>query len=523
MLQRTITGALLSVIAGIALGADGVPSGPRSALLIGNAKYSDFTLAGVTKSLDQVEAALAKQEFQVQRKENLKEQEFKSAVEKYASSVPTNGVVVIYYAGLGAHVNRQGRWYNLLRPIDAKIASDNDYRSRGVNLKEHMLQPLEEVSGSRVNLVFLDACWESPLLPKQGSVFGGLTEFEVAPHSVVMFAAGSKEMLPVAKGEAASPMARSLASHFEKFNASIDEGCSAIAGDLKQAWVGGASQKGIGVAPALPVTDTLSEGNSPGQGFVNSIGMSFRWCPPGEFTMGSNDTNDAATRDRKPVQVKLTKGFWMGEHEVTQREYYAVMRKTVPIGFTAHNNAPFWGISETKQITEFCKKLSDMDRKAGTLPNSWEYICPTEAEWEYACRAGSSTRFCFGDSPNVLGQYGNFADKALHAANPNYHWAKGQSDDGVAEALAPVGSYLPNAWGLRDMHGNVAELVADHHAPELPGGTDPVFKVEKDAKAVLRGGAWCSLPAYCESSFRNASSGRDKYNHIGFRIALKRK
>jgi len=93
----------------------------------------------------------------------------------------------------------------------------------------------------------------------------------------------------------------------------------------------------------------------------------------------------------------------------------------------------------------------------------------------------------------------------------------------VGESLAPVGSYRPNAWGLRDMHGNVAEVVADHLVAERPGGTDPLVRVEKDGTNQVRGGAWCSLPLYCESSFRNAIDGRNKYNYVGFRIALKKK
>jgi formylglycine-generating enzyme required for sulfatase activity len=106
--------------------------------------------------------------------------------------------------------------------------------------------------------------------------------------------------------------------------------------------------------------------------------------------------------------------------------------------------------------------------------------------------------------------------------NPNYYWAHEVADDGVAEALAPVGSYRPNAWGMRDMHGNVAELVADHLLPELPGGTDPLAREEKNGQPLIRGGAWCSLPLYCESSFRNTMSGRKKFHYIGFRVTLKK-
>ena len=238
--------------------------------------------------------------------------------------------------------------------------------------------------------------------------------------------------------------------------------------------------------------------------------------------MGSNRAATSATRDRAPVKVTLSQGFWMGEHEVTQREYYVVARKNPPTGFTQHRNAPYWGVSESKSITDFCKKLTDYERKAGRLPSGWAYGAPTEAEWEYACRAGSDSVFSFGDNPAELGRYGNFADAALRKVNPNFHWAAPNTNDGVAEGLALVGSYLPNAWGLRDMHGNVAEVVADHLLPERPGGTDPLVRVEKDGLNQVRGGAWCSTAEYCESTFRSGLAGGTKYDHIGFRIVLKK-
>ena len=501
--------------------ADDLPSGHRSALLLGNSKYDGFSLGGVSKSLDAVETSLKAHGFRVVRHENLKQQDAKAEVEQFAKSVPTNGVALVYYNGLSAHVERFGKWYNLLRPVGETIKSDNDYRSRGLNAQD-LIKTLREHSGSRVNLIFLDACWQSPIKPESDKVRGGMRQFDVEDDTMVMFAAESGDALPLPKNGDASPFASSLARHVSKLDESLNQTCEAIASDLGKSWFDSASKTGIGTRTTLPTIDKLVEGKKPGEGFVNSIGMTFRWCPAGNFTMGSDRSDTSGTRDRQPVQVTLSKGFWMGEHEVTQREYSVVMRKNVPLGFTTHKNAPFWGIGESKNITDFCKKLSDIERKAGTLPSGWEYQCPTEAEWEYACRAGSSAAFCFGDSVGELGHYGNFADNALWLSNPNYYWAERTTDDGVAEALAPVGSYRPNAWGIRDMHGNVAEIVADHLLPELPGGTDPLARVEKDGKTQIRGGAWCSQARYCESSFRNAAPGRDKHNFVGFRILLKK-
>ena len=503
---------LLSGSAGLAVDA---PSGQRVALLIGNSDYGDFRLRGVAQSLDTVEQSLKSRGFEVQRQENLTTDDQKKLTFEFARSVPTNGVAVIYYIGLAAHVQRFDKMYNVLRPVKAQIGSDNDYRSRGLNVAE-LTETLRKESGARTSLLFLDACWDSPIRPEKGMVHSGLTEFEVGADTTVVFAAESRKRLPVPQKESPTTFAESLAKNLAGFDESLEKACGTMPG-----WSGGIKEGGLGTPSAFPVADSIRDGNSSGEGFVNSVGMSLRWCPPGKFQMGSSKTDSAATRDRKAVEVTLTKGFWMGEHEVTQREYNLVMRKNPPLGFTVHRNAPFWGITEAKTVNDFCKKLNDLEKKAGKLPSGWEYVCPTEAEWEYACRAGSKSAFCFGDSAAELGEYANFADQTLHSANPNYYWAERKANDGVAEALALVGSYRPNAWGLRDMHGNVAEVVADHLLPELPGGKDPLARVEKNGRTQIRGGGWCSQAAYCESSFRN-SCGRDKSNYVGFRIALKK-
>lgn len=500
--------------------ADEVPSGHRVALLLGNADYEGFKLPGVTKSLDVLEQSLDKHGFRVVRRENLNQADFQSAIDEFVATVPTAGVALVYYTGLGAHAERFGKFENLLRPVKTSIGNDGDYRSKGVNL-DKLVESFREQSGARKTLLFLDACWESPLKPDNGNVHGGLHDFEVSGEVAVMFAAPSAKTVAILDNERPSPMAAALTQHMNRLDTSVEDACQAISAAIGGGWFAG-DASAIGTRPVMPVVDDPQSARSAGDGYVNSVGMAFRWCPPGNFTMGSPDTNTAATADRSPVPVTLSQGFWMGEHEVTQREYSVVLRKNAPIGFTTHKNAPFWGITEAKHVDDFCNKLTELERKANRLPAGWEYACPTEAQWEYACRAGSESAFCCGDSVAELGLYGNFADHALWMENPNYYWADRRADDGIGEALATAGSYRPNAWGIRDMHGNVAEIVADHLLPALPGGTDPLARVEKDGQTQIRGGAWCSLPLYCESSFRNALPGRDKHNFVGFRVVLKK-
>lgn len=448
-------------------------AGQRLALIVGNADYEG---AKLDLSLNDVEKALTNHGFQVIRRENLKAEELKTVSAEFVSAIPTNGIGLFYFAGLGATIDRNGKPNPMLRPVDQVIKNEGEYRKFGLNLAE-FAKRLEEDSGARSNWIVVDVPAESTIKPEDNKVVSGIASFE----------AGTSTRL-IVDGK------------------TLD---SALAS--------------LGENSSQPSIAELREGAKPGETFTNSVGMVFQWCPPGQFTMGTKEAESPDSEDRKAVDVSLSKGFWLGTHEVTQLEYERVVRRTLPNepGFFG-KNLPWWGITEAKAAADFCKKLSEMEHKSGALPKDWEYVCPTEAEWEYACRAGSSTTYHFGDSVEELGRYANFADRTLRESSPSCHWADPQNEDGTGKALAEVGSYLPNAWGLHDMHGNVAEIVADHYAEALPGGTDPLFQVEKDGRFVLRGGAWCSIARYCESSFRNISPRKNKTNFVGFRIALKK-
>lgn len=180
-----------------------VSLGPRFALLIGNADYPEYRLPGVKESLDEVEQSLQPLGFHIVRKQNLSGQELKTVVAEFARQVPTNGVALFYFAGLGSHLERLGRWHNLLRPVGESIENENDYRSRALDVLD-LLKALNEESGSRVNLVFLDACWESPIKPDRGEIANGLRACDVPVGSLVMFAGASGQALPPATADKAS-------------------------------------------------------------------------------------------------------------------------------------------------------------------------------------------------------------------------------------------------------------------------------------------------------------------------------
>jgi formylglycine-generating enzyme required for sulfatase activity len=224
----------------------------------------------------------------------------------------------------------------------------------------------------------------------------------------------------------------------------------------------------------------------------NGVTMKLVLIRAGKFTMGSPDSEEGRKADEGPQhEVTISKHFYMGMTEVTQAQFEAVMG-TNPSQFKGPTN-PVDSIS-WDEAAEFCRKLSEKTRKPVRLP--------TGAEWEYACRAGSKTRFSFGDSDSVLGDYAWFASNSGGKTNP-------------------VGQRKPNAWGLYDMHGNVAEWCADWYGPySSEASVDPQGPASGGSR-VVRGGAWCDVGSRC---FRCASHSGTvpsrRPNLFGFRCAM---
>ena len=146
------------------------------------------------------------------------------------------------------------------------------------------------------------------------------------------------------------------------------------------------------------------------------------------------------------------------------------------------------------------------------LPADWEFRLPTEAQWEYACRAGTTTATAFGDS--LSRTQANFKGKPYN----------GGDDDGPSlNRASRVGSYAPNAWGVHDMHGNTFEWCRDWYHPKLPGGTDPDLYSMKAASRVRRGGCWADEGWPCRSACRVRFEPERRYDHIGFRVVAVRR
>jgi formylglycine-generating enzyme required for sulfatase activity len=156
----------------------------------------------------------------------------------------------------------------------------------------------------------------------------------------------------------------------------------------------------------------------------------------------------------------------------------------------------------------FCQQLTQMGRRSDSLPEGWEFRLPTEAQWEYACRAGTTTATCFGDS--LSSKQANFQGKPYHGGGPGP--ALGRA--------SPVGQYPANAWGLRDMHGKIWEWCRDWYHPKLPGGLDPDLSTAPATSRIRRGGGWTDDGWACRSAFRLRFEPERRYDHIGFRVVV---
>ena len=256
----------------------------------------------------------------------------------------------------------------------------------------------------------------------------------------------------------------------------------------------------------------------------NSLGMELAWCPPGTFRMGSPaDEPDAVAGEQPSVDVTLTQGFWMGRTEVTRRHWQKIMpttpwEKTRGI-YPDGPNYPVSMISWYDSI-EFCNKLSekeslppyyrmeDIYRSEGAIQSATVEIIggagfclPTEAQWEYACRAGATSKYCFGDDFYDLGEYAWFADNTV-LIGQNYP--------------REVGTKKANAWGLFDFHGNVWERCWDTYQERLPGGIDPVVATNNTNRA-SRGGGWDMQASVCRSAYRSGYKPGVS-SHSGFRV-----
>ena len=295
--------------------------------------------------------------------------------------------------------------------------------------------------------------------------------------------------------------------------------------------------------------------------------MTMKWCPPGIFTMGSPSDEYGRFNNEVQHQVTLTKGFWLGETEVTQGQWKKLMDGETVVdlarkGLQDDTKYNFFGEQQTlrefwcmdrygdpnnqcgdlkddvpvynvswSEATEFCRRLTQRERAAGRIPDGYEYRLPTEAEWEYACRAGTTTALPNGRDIRILGENNAPAldDIAWYGGNSSVRFdGRGWDTANCKEKQYPGGRVCArevkgkraNAWGLYDMIGNVWEWCGDWYgAYTYWGNTDPSGPASGVGR-VFRGGGWECDARYCRSAYRGWIDLGFRFNNLGFRVAL---
>lgn len=334
---------------------------------------------------------------------------------------------------------------------------------------------------------------------------------------------------------------------------------------MRDVWCGRAWAAAVAAILVLPGAG--AETNSVPAAHLNSLGMSFVLIPAGSFEMGGGEVAAGFARDfpQYPAErlaglgdeqprhrVRITRPFYLGQHEVTVGEFRRFLSASGHVPESIADGTGGYGFNPGYDPAQSVRRdaFEGRDPKYSWLnPGfaqgedhpvvnvTWHdaqamaawlsrqegrrYRLPSEAEWEYACRAGETTRYQHGDEPAGLAAVGNLFDLRSALAWPAWTGFALQVDDGYA-FTAPVMQFQPNAWGLYDMHGNVWEWTADWYGEDYYAHSpvdDPRGPADGNVK-VRRGGSWHTWPLYARCGFRNWNTPQTRYTLVGFRLLL---
>jgi formylglycine-generating enzyme required for sulfatase activity len=523
----------------------------RVALVIGNAAYGTSPLKNPVNDARAIAAKLQKLGFDVVKRENLTTRQIGSTLREFRSKLGPGAEALFFYAGHGLQV----KGVNYLPAVDADITSEEDVPNQSINVSQ-LLEIMDDTK-TRLNLIFLDACRNNPFTRRFRSAGGGLAKIEAPSGTKISFATRPGSV--AADGEGSNGLyTEHLLRVMDERGMPIEQALKKVYSGVKKAskgaqepWEEGTIegefyfQAGSGVQvkqvenPSSPLPgarsaaqiedelwDSIKEareaavfeeylrhypkGRYLAQARVKLAGMKaemtkaagehlpgkvFKDCaecpemvviPAGSFKMGSKVIVGADQH-----VVRIGRPFALGRTEVTQRQWRDVMGSN-PSRFTScGDDCPVERVT-WNTIQEFVRKLNQKTGKA--------YRLPSEAEWEYACRAGGTHTYCGGDGVDKVAWHEKNSESKTH----------------------PGGSKAANAWGLHDMSGNVWEWVADcANATYKAAPNDGGAWTEGDCTSrARRGGAWDQDPMFARADFRSFSgTGGFAGDNLGFRLA----
>lgn len=429
----------------------------RVALLIDNSQHQDETREGPSRDMKALADSLEEQQgFRCRIVKNLKEKHLKRAIESFAESTPVRSTALVYFAGPVSPSSSDGQPTTTL----LGVRSNN----RGYDLVS-VLEDLHTQGGSQANVVVLDCptAVEQQLKLPEGCFFA---------YSEAKTLQTKEDLITAIHSDG-----EFVESHLPE-DLTID---------------GPASR-------AIAPPDEFRPGTQAGEEWINSRGMVFCWCPPGKYVAGSPEGEPGRYPDEEQKEVRISAGFWISKYEVTLGQWRGNRHRECLAGDKLH---PINMASQSKDTkAREINPLNKAEWQAGRLPQDWEYALPTEEQWEYAARAGTTTCFYFGEDVTQLPLHANFSDKSHCETESVYSNSAHRTLNDGSPGLAKVGSYKPNPWGLHDVYGNVAEWCDN---------------------AVVRGGSWVSIPDYCRSAYRDSRGDRDQENYIGSRFVIQKR
>lgn len=538
-------------------------SGTKVALVIGNADYSNDIgkLKNPVNDATDIAEALQRLGFNLvggKAHLNLNKRQMLERIREFGSQIQKGGVGVFYYAGHGIQVDK----HNYLIPITDLLQYQEDAEYEAVDV-DAVLKEMESAENA-VNILILDACRNNnlPKRPnKRATAEKGLGEPQRKPSGVyIAFAARDGQTASENPTGRNGLYTQELLKNIETPNLRLEDifintrrEVKRLSNRMQEPIEFGSLDdifyfklnENIAIQPqpspsfaipnnqsnTIPMNQPTASTLPVGTIKKNSIGMELVWIPSGEFMMGSSESEIAealfeAQKGNKKVprdvfspelpkhRVRISNGFWIGRYEVTQKQWQEIMDDNPSDYKDCGLNCPIEQIS-WYDTQVFLKRLNEKD-------SVFEYRLPTEAEWEYACRAGTTTAFAFGDKLNS--SQANFDGRFPY---------NGTEKGKFVKKTTPVGSYQPNAWGLYDMHGNVWEWVEDWYGNYISGDVvDPTGPVASTYKSV-RGGAWVNLASLVRSAARtgvkpdfrknNAVFSPDKNINVGLRVVARLK
>ncbi|MGA2401954.1 MAG: SUMF1/EgtB/PvdO family nonheme iron enzyme [Syntrophobacteraceae bacterium] len=518
----------------------------RTALVIGNAAYASGPLRNPVNDARAMAKALEDLSFEVTLKENLDQKQMKREIQVFGEKLQKGGVGLFYYAGHGIQVN--GR--NYLLPVGAAIEHEKQVEYEAVDLGAVLSEM--DYAHARMNIVILDACRDNPFARSFRSTSQGLASVDAPTGTLIAYATAPGSVANDGQGEngvytgelikAMIQPGLKIEDVFKQVRSAVREATggrqvpwesSSLEGDFYFLFPQHQPPVQAASIPPKPSPQGASERSASGQAEESTsrgeklsrslktwkepvTGLVFVWVPGGCFLMGSPKSEKDRSEDEGPVHEVCVDGFWMGKTAVTNAQFRQFQKEHDSRDYAGHS---LNGDSQPAVFVSWQDANNFSQWLTGQNGGQYNFRLPTEAEWEYACRAGSETTRYWGEDSSRACIYENVADytaekqlgiKSVH-----------ECDDGYA-ATAPVGSFQSNAFGLYDMLGNVLEWCSDvygvdsyvRHDRSNPQNTD----VSMGQSRVIRGGCWHGSADSTRCAVRRSGLPDGMNDDLGFRI-----